>query len=273
MTTCEYSDSTVDTRLLEILSNKPDLITDFPEWMLSESSLREMRETPNLAVVEIAGRDSIAAAIRACDMRRIGGLVPTIAYTATEYGNWETPIEKVKILRDRMKDTVKIFDLIVMGSPKFWWKLCGRYATFLTKKYGFYSHCVGCHLYFHAIRIPLAKKAGARLVIGGERESHDARIKINQIKLSLDAYQSFTERFGVELMLPVRYATTSEEIESIVGTRWNEGEEQVACVLSKNYLEADGSVSVHEEALSRYLSEYALPTAEEVIKQYLEGMT
>lgn len=262
----------MDNRLLEILANKPELITDFPEWMLSGTTLRQMRETEDLAVVEIAGRDSIAAAIRACDVRRIGGLVPTIAYTATEYGNWETPLEKIGILQERVNArSIRVFDPIVVGYPKFWWKLCGRYATDFMKKYGFYSHCVGCHLYFHAVRIPFAKKVGARLVIGGERESHDARIKINQIKLSLDAYRTFMERFGVELMLPIRYVTTSEEIESIVGVRWNEGEEQLSCVLSKNYLEADGSVTVHEEAISRYLSEYALPTAEDVIKKYLEG--
>jgi len=260
----------MDKNLLEILVVKPDLIADFPDWMLPQSTINEMRETEHCAVAEIAGRDSIAAVLRACKLRTIRAIVPTVAYTGTEYGNWAITFEKIHILKDRLqKDNIRVCDPVVIGSPKFWWKLCGRYTTHFTKKYGFYSHCVGCHFYFHAVRIPLAKKIHSTLVIGGERESHNGKLKVNQIRVSLDAYQSFLKKFGIELFLPIRHLKSGDEIASIINMPWDEGDQQLECVLSKNYLEADGSVSFREEAIVKYFDEFAFQTAEETIIKYL----
>jgi hypothetical protein len=259
--------------LFEILSNKPELITDFPEWMLPESAVIEIRETPGVAIAEIAGRDSIAAVIRACEERAIQAIVPTIAYTGTEYGNWEMPFEKTEVLKHRLGEkNVKVYETIILGSPRFWWKLCGRYTTHLSKKFGFYSHCLGCHLYFHAVRVPLAKKLHCSLIIGGERESHDSRIKINQIAISLDAYVDLLRRFDVELFLPIRHISSGKEVEAIIGGQWGEGADQLECVLSKNYREEDGSVIVNEEATKRFFDEFALKNAEEIIKGYLKKL-
>jgi hypothetical protein len=259
--------------LLEILSNKPELVTDFPEWMLPESAVIEIRENPGVAIAEIAGRDSIAAVICACKEKAIHAIVPTIAYTGTEYGNWEVPFEKTEILKQKLRGkNIKVYDTIILGSPRFWWKLCGRYTTHLSKKFGFYSHCLGCHLYFHAVRVPLARKLHCNLIIGGERESHDGRIKINQIGISLDAYVDLLRRFNVELLLPLRYMSSGKEVEAIVGGQWGEGADQLECVLSKNYREEDDSVILDEEAIKRFFDEFALKTAEDIIKGYLKEL-
>jgi hypothetical protein len=261
----------IDKRLLEIFANKPDLIVDFPNWMLPQSTVHEIKRTENVAIAEIAGRDSIAAAIRACEMRVIKAIIPTIAYTGTEYGNWVTPLEKIKILRDRLQSSnIKVFDPIVIGSPKFWWALCGRYSIHLSKRFNFYSQCVGCHLYLHAIRIPLAKILQVNLVIGGERELHDGKIKINQIKPVLDAYQNFLSKFNIELFLPLRHIGSGEEIESIIDGPWDEGQQQLECVLSKNYQDIDNSVVLNKDAIKRFLDEFALKKTEEAIKSCLD---
>jgi hypothetical protein len=260
----------INERLLEILANKPDLITDFPEWMLSNSTIQEIRKNEHTAIAEIAGRDSIAAAIRACEMRPIKAIVPTIAYTGTEYGNWAIPFEKVNILHDKLQsNNIKVFDPIIIGSPKFWWTLCGRYSTHLSKRFNFYSHCICCHLYFHAIRIPIANKLQVNLIIGGERESHDGKIKINQIKVALDTYQAFLSKFNIELFLPLRHIKFGKEIENIIGDVWDEGGQQLECVLSKNYQEPDGRVLLNEESLRQLFDEFALKKAEDIIDGYL----
>jgi hypothetical protein len=259
--------------LLEILSNKPELVTDFPEWMLPEATVTEIRENPAVAIAEIAGRDSIAAIIRGCEEKNIQAIVPTIAYTGTEYGNWEVPFEKTEILKHRLKEkNVKVYDTIILGSPRFWWKLCGRYTTPLSRKFGFYSHCLGCHLYFHAVRVPLAKKLRCHLIIGGERESHDGRIKINQIGISLNAYVDLLRRFNIELFLPLRHVVSGKEVEAIAGGQWSEGADQLECVLSRNYREEDDSVILNKEAIKRFFDEFALKTAEEIITNYLEKL-
>lgn len=263
----------MDKRLLEILATKPDLVVDFPEWMIRDSDVDKIINNGNVAVAEMAGRDSFAAVIRACETRPVQAVVPTVAYTGTEYGDWEMTFEKIEILRDRLqRNNIKIYEPIVLGSPRFWRKLCGRYTTHFFKKFGSYSHCLGCHLYFHALRIPLAKRLHTNLIIGGERESHDGRIKINQIALALDIYRSFMEKYDIELLLPIRQIQSGREVESILGMNWDEGGQQLECVLSKNYQEMDGGVTVVEEAVKGYFDEFALKTAGEIIEGYLEKL-
>jgi len=261
----------MDKRFLEILTIKPQLITDFPSWMLPEPVVGELRSIDNVAIAEIAGRDSIAAAIEAVRTRRFEAVLPTIAYTGTEFGEWGYPFEKADFLKARLDDEgVRVFQPVVLGAPEFWWKLNGRYATHLSKTYGFYTPCVGCHLYFHAIRIPIAKRIGCRCIIGGERESHDGRTKINQVDVVLDEYARFMSAFDIELLLPLRYIQSGERIEQIIGQSWEEGGEQLKCVMNKNYLDQHGHVDYSEENMKRFLSEFALKVAEEEVQKLLK---
>jgi hypothetical protein len=260
----------LSARLLSLLAGKPELISEFPEWMLPQETLKQISKERHIAIAEIAGRDSIAAVIRASETRTIRAIVPTLAYTGTEYGNWKVPLIKIKSLKTLLKKKrITVFDPVFLGSPKFWWALCGRYSSHFFEKYKFFSPCIGCHLYLHAIRVPLAKRLGINLVIGGERESHDERIKVNQIGVALDAYRGLMNKFNIELFLPLRHIKSGREIESIIGAKWDEGDQQLACVLSRNYQKMDGSVSFDESAVKRFLDEFALKKAEEVIKGYL----
>ncbi|MDQ7786272.1 MAG: hypothetical protein RDU01_01570 [Thermodesulfovibrionales bacterium] len=259
-----------ENELLEILANKPELVAEFPEWMFSDETRAEIRGIENVAIAEIAGRDSVAAVIRACRVRDIRAIVPTIAFTGTEYGNWKIPFGKTELMKEKLeKEDIRVFSAIVLGSPRFWWKLCGRYTTELFKKYGYFTPCLGCHLYFHAIRIPLAKLLNCTVVIGGERESHDGKVKVNQTGVALDAYSEFLKSFDLELFMPLRNVHSGKEIEDILGQNWKEGEEQLACVLSKNYQDKDGKAIFDEAALKRYYHEFAFKTAEDEIKGYL----
>jgi hypothetical protein len=93
----------MDSRISEIVRNKPELITAFPRWMLSEALENELKETEGLAIVEIAGRDSIAAALEAASKRDFKAFLPTIAYTGTEFGDWETPFKKTDVLKEERR--------------------------------------------------------------------------------------------------------------------------------------------------------------------------
>ena len=128
---------------------------------------------------------------------------------------------------------------------------------------------MGCHLYLHALRIPLAKKINCNVIIGGERESHEGKIKINQVSVALDAYVSFARTFEIELFLPLRKMAKNEQIESILNQHWDEGAEQLECVLSKNYVGREGAVVYSESALKRFFSEFAIKEAEEALKDFL----
>lgn len=262
----------LDQRIYEILINKPSLINRFPEWMLPPRLLKEVKGRKDIAIAEIAGRDSFAAIIKASEEMTFKGIIPTVAYTGTEYGSYELLFEKLRKLKQKLKKReVTLYPVVLMGDPSYWHLLCGRYLGVWFKEYGQYSPCVGCHLYLHTIRIPLARILDLRYVIAGEREMHDGRLKINQLKPAIDLYSQFLDEFEIELLLPIRYVDRGEEIERLIGEKWPEGEGQLKCVLSKNYLNENGRVFFNQDAIRGYLLEYAIPTARSKIWEYLSS--
>jgi hypothetical protein len=134
--------------LSDVFRDKPELIIDFPDWMLSEKQLDTYRNLKHLAILEIAGRDSIAAAIKSVEENGFTDLLPVYVYTGTEFGDWAHVKEAVERLSRRLPD-VCVHPLRVMGSPQFWKALNGRFISELIARFGFYSPCPGCHLYLH----------------------------------------------------------------------------------------------------------------------------
>jgi len=260
----------MDSRLLELIGSKPRLITEFPEWMLSAETRAEMRDMEGLAILEIAGRDSFAAALQTAKTRDIRGYLPTIAYSGTQFGDWDVPFIKARELKKRLREVgIKVFDPLLVGDPTFWRLLCAKHASYLFKHMGFHSPCLGCHLYFHSIRIPIAKMLNCKLIVAGERESHEGRIKINQLPIALNEYVRFVDRFDIELALPLRKVASNAEVETILGGPWEEGAQQVQCVLSSNYQDPEGNPVYSEDAIRRFYEDYALELAENVISRCL----
>lgn len=261
----------MERRLLELMAEKPRIVTEFPEWMLPPEIEERLQGMEDLAIAEVAGRDSVAAAIRAARIRPFHAILPTVAFTATEFGDWRVFLRQVDLMRDLLEPLgTKVLSPIVLGDPSFWRKLCGSPAQRCVERFGFFSPCIGCHLYFHALRIPLAKKLGIAFIISGERERHDGKVKINQVAEALDAYSAFASRFGVSLLLPLRHIASGEEVQEIVGNDHPEVQDQMQCVLSGNYRDDRGDVPVPGDAVARFLKEFALPLAEAEVRGYLE---
>lgn len=264
----------MDARYRDIIIDKPELVTAFPPWMLPAETAERFRAAARAAVVEIAGRDSVAAAVRAAAEIGYDLFLPTVAYAGTEFGDWRLPFEKIDYLKERLRGVgagVDVLEPVVVGAPELWRLLCGRYVLAQYRRFGFYTPCIGCHVYLHALRIPLAKMTGCRVVVAGERESHDGVVKLNQIATALDAYVRLLARFDVELSLPLRHVSSAAEIEQLVGAEGRESESQLECVLSGNYRDVDGAVPYDEEAVRRFLDEFALPLAERALNAYLAG--
>jgi len=260
--------STYKNQLQELFLNKSDLVIDFPKWLLSDQSIENYRSISKLALVEIAGRDSIAAAVKSVQEYGFTDLLPTYVYTGTEYGPWDTVNQALLRLKNRLPK-VRVHPLIVLGSPDFWKALNGAFISELSSIYGFYTPCIGCHLYLHAVRIPLALFLSNIPIISGERERHDSSVKINQIPEVLDLYKSLTETFGIQLRLPLRKITRGQEIETILQMDWQENKEQLHCSLSGNYRLVDGSVEMNKTQVVRYLNEFAVPCTEKIVREYI----
>jgi len=259
-----------EPRLSAQFRDKPECVIDLPSWMLPPERVAAYRSMGGLAMVEIAGRDSVAAAVKAVIEEGFTDLLPTYAYTGTEHGAWPSVTEAVRRLADRLPE-VHVHPLLVMGSPRFWQALNGRFMKGLFAQYGFLSPCIGCHLYLHSVRIPLAAALGNIPVIAGERESHNGAIKINQIGEALSRYEGLARGFGTQLLFPLRHISEGSQIREIVGIPWDEGKDQLGCVLSGNYREVDGSVHLRQEQVVRFLEAFACPVTEEIIHSYLKG--
>jgi len=259
-----------DPGLLRHFCDKPECVIDIPSWMLSPERVEAYGSMRGLAMVEIAGRDSVAAAVKAVEADGFTDLLPTYVYTATEHGAWSSVVDAVKRLTDRLP-RIRVHPLLAMGSPRFWQALNGRYISELIARFGFLSPCIGCHLYLHSVRIPLAVRLGKTPVISGERERHNGAIKINQIGEALTRYQDLAASFGIRLLFPLQHISDGNRIDEILGFAWEEGKEQLGCVLSGNYRGPDGSLKVTVKQAAQYLDAFACPVTREITKAYLAG--
>jgi len=261
----------LDSELKEYYRDKRECVIDFPVPLLPSRKIEEYRALSLLAIVETAGRDSVAAAVKAVEDEGFTDLLPTYVYTGTEYGAWSSVGEAVKCLSKRLPE-IRVHQPLVFGSLLFWQALNGRFINELIAKYGFFTPCIGCHLYLHSVRIPLALALGKAPIISGERENHDGSIKINQISGALTVYQEIAKEFGIRLLFPLRHISEGNRIKEILGFEWEQGKDQLGCILSGNYRRLDGSISITGKQVLKYLEEFACPLTREIIETYVAGV-
>ncbi len=228
-------------------------------------------DPPSSAIVEIAGRDSVAAALAG---PFAGTMLPTIVYTGTEFGDPAVLLDNVDLLRERLAGRAALLEPVVLGSPRWWAEVNGRPLTALQRAFGNPFVCVGCHMYLHAVRVLLAARLGVPTIVTGERESHRGRVKYNQSPPALDAYVEMAGRYGVELAQPLRHLDDEEELARLTG-EWPEGGRQRGCVLSGNEGRpgpgpAEGPAAL-PPGLEHYLRDYLLPVTFRFIDGHLEG--
>jgi hypothetical protein len=261
----------IDRETLEILLSKPERITGFDPAIVE--GIRSRIGGRAAALVEIAGRDSVAAAVSAARSGAYGVLVPTVVYTGTEFGDWEAVLENARSLAGRLADieSVEVSDWpVLLGSPRWWHASAGRYAGELARRYGFNPVCIACHMYIHAARVPLALELGARAIVSGERLLHGGTVKLNQLDSVLDGYSSVLADIGLELDLPIRGLDEGRQVEALVG-EWPESGGQMSCTLSSNYRDAAGGVTYPEGSVERYLAEFLLPYTRRVLAEFRQG--
>lgn len=226
-----------------------------------------------IALVEIAGRDSVAAAVRAVEERPdIRTLLPTVVVTGTEYGDREAPLRAVAFLRERLGERVRVEEPAHVGSVPLWRALNARYAAELSRRFGVCSPCLACHLYMHLARVPLAWLVGARTLVTGERDSHGGRLKLSQLPQAIDASVDVLAHAGIELLTPIRHLHSSQEVEALLGTQWPQEGRQLECVLAGNYIALDGEVRCDAEGYGRYIREFFVPAGIAVIDAWREAV-
>ena len=221
-------------------------------------------DTP-LAIVEIAGRDSVAAAVAATREHGFRELMPTVAFTGTETGDREAPGRAVSILRSLVPLGTVVHEPVALSDPALWSAMNARPAAELTRRFGVtFSPCLACHLYLHLLRVPLSWSHDDAPVIAGERDTHDGRIKLSQTPHSIDGAIRVLAHAGVRLLQPIR-GLSGTEVADLTGHAWEQEQDQLGCQLSGNYVNFDGSVTYDEDAYERYLTGFFEPVGRAVI--------
>ncbi|MBI3965967.1 MAG: hypothetical protein HY329_10065 [Chloroflexi bacterium] len=224
-------------------------------------------------VAEISGKDSIAAALFAATREDVRVIVPSIVTAPTEYGDHGALLRNVEFLRAEVAERYRkiVLEPVVDCWPELWGALNGAFAGELQDRFDFYSPCPGCHLYFHLMRLPVARHFGATKIISGERERHGRRIKLNQVSEALDLYQQTLARTGIELLIPLREIESDADVLAILGPRWHGGVDQLRCVFSGNYVLVDGKVPYPSTEYRAYLREYLADVAPELARRIDAG--
>ncbi|MDW7670160.1 MAG: hypothetical protein SCK57_10630 [Bacillota bacterium] len=236
--------------------------------MIHENTLPDdldkiMRQCPPDTVIgEFAGRDSVAAILKGMEQPEIHYVLPVVTFAPVEYGAAAVLEENYQqLLRQSARqfgEQKSIGPLIYWSSQPFWQVLNGPYMARLQRRYGFYTPCIACHAYFHLVRMPLARQLG-QVIISGERESHDGRLKANQLGICLDSYQRIISHFGVDLLIPLRHIKNGSEVESLIGWEWAEGEAQPQCLFSGNERDAHGRAMVDNTRINVFLDGFLEP--------------
>jgi hypothetical protein len=128
-----------------------DFKKSFNELKLSKETVdiidRNGINLKDIAVGEFSGRDSAAAIIKGMESDDINVVLPIVAFTGTDYGDVNIFYKNWKLLNKRINQLYEdktLLPLHFIFEPKLWNALNGRFAVMVSKKYNYYTPCIGC---------------------------------------------------------------------------------------------------------------------------------
>lgn len=219
-------------------------------------------------VQEVAGRDSIASLSRFLDKNQSFEFVLiSVAFAPTEFGDLSTIQKTMLVAEDlaRKKGLQAYFS--AFKSFSLWREIVSEDILKVSKEYGFYSPCIGCHMYLHLLRAQAASILGIKEIVSGERIFHNGKIKINQSPQALDAYQDVLSSMGFTLHFPIKELDNENEISSLLPFPWEEGKEQLSCSFTGSSKFETSEWKFFSENLDAYLKEYLIPKGKKLLKR------
>lgn len=218
----------------------------------------------NHYIMEVAGKDSVAAALSFAADHREAHIVPTIVLTGTEYGDMASYENSISFLKGRLEEYgITIANTVYLQDGALWNLLNARYQYPIYRKYQFYTPCIMCHLYAHLLRVNLYRECGAKGLITGERSSHAGKLKANQHEHTVRVFRKILQGVGMEPICPLMDIRDTKTVDALIGDpEVIRHANDVKCVFSSNLqgfpLEEPGNVAL----LDDFLEGYVLPVGE-----------
>ncbi len=245
------------------LKNTPELMT-FDKFYSEKHP--KLKNTEDLFIGEVAGKDSIAAIIQAVKKYNITNLLGIGIFHRSFFGNIFEPIEHFEFVDNlNYKINLDSSNFLYLDVSDLFDRLIIRNMAIVQKYFGYYSPCPPCHLFFHMMRIPIADFYGIITIITGERELHGDRKKLNQIAEVLYLFKEFLEKEGIELIQPIRKIRTDEKIFEILGPSWKSAE-PFKCSFSKNYYDESGEIPFEIQKILKSLKNFYFPLFSSVVE-------
>lgn len=231
------------------------------------SSLMSKYANKETVISEIAGRDSIVAILEYLKNKKNTYVIPTIVLTGTEYGRIESYFDSIEFLNKKLKSQNIIFTpTVILYDYTLWNGMNSKISGILSEKYGNFSSCVGCHFYTHLLRIPIASMTKTTDIITGERKLHGNKIKINQTAPVLSFFKEIINNAGYELLSPISDIIDESMIrEAFDDDMVFNGANDFKCILSGNYTNYQGGVSVTEDTVKNIIDNYYRPLSKHLI--------
>jgi len=244
-------------KYLKILAHKPDIFAVLPAEVLDEQTADQLREIPRLAVAEIAAPADMPALRELLKHHRPDGLLPTLSYTGTEYGDWAQLGNMAAALKKTFEKELSIYvaEPVVLGSPALWKALREAHVDELKQRFGVACPCLGCRLYSYVLRVPLCKKVDARFFIPSVHglvqrgcPAHTAPVERKYLTYLMSGY-------GIDVWHQgLHHEQAGDEAPCL------------SCVLTPD----DGNGMPHEK-LTRYFELFALPAAGGILSLAVSG--
>jgi hypothetical protein len=245
--------------IFKAIARGEDIVPFFPKKIQ-----KDLVKRGDLAIAEISGRDSIAAALKLIKEGKETEILPVADDVPPQYGNMNEAFSPIFWLqKEAKKHGAKVHDLVIVKEHELYSTLTAKYSREMIKRYGFYTPCMPCHLYFHSIRAVLITALGGTRVIGGERDSHDGKMKPSQVPTAIDYYIKAVKELGGELILPLR---NIDKTQDIIDFTYEENT-QLSCMFKRTFKDLSESIMRDETRIKKFFEEFAMPLNLKLMKE------
>ena len=258
-------------KIVSILAEKPDMMSAFPEDVLSAQQLEEMARIPDIALCDITMMADHQALDQMFLSERPDAVLPAVAYCGVERVRWSVFDSTVASLRKKLERAwhVHVLKPVVLGSPMFRSALCLYAGMQAEQQTRLALQCAACMFYRAAVFIPLCKKSAvSKLYLGGLASCCSRVADIEQSAGLLKYCKILLSGYGIELFMntpavnPVQDEAAESDALDVPGFECF-GSMPDGC----DQLPAD----IEGKLLQGYFENFAIPFAANVMSRLLAG--
>lgn len=257
--------------IVRILAEKPDMMSDFPESVLSAQQLADMAHIPDIAVCDIPMMADPEALDSLFLSKRPDAVLPAAVYCGVERVRWSNLDSTVAVLKKTLERTwhVHVLPPVVLGAPLFRSALCLYAAVQTAQQTRSALQCAACFFYRAAAFIPLCKLCNiSRLYLGGLAPCCVRVANIDQSTGLLKYAGILLSGYGIELdmAMPALDALQCVDVDG-------EGDDKPGfeCFADVSSCSDYASTSVQKDLVQGYFENFAIPYAANVMSRLLAG--